>query len=121
MTQVKDKIKDFLKSNGQSTAHEIAEGIDYSQGYTREMAKELIEDGEIDGGKTTQVPAVIIGGNYEVLTNSRDYLLGLVKKHAPGRLSHAKSLSTSDLQDFIRKQLASRVVGGPDRWEFWVR
>jgi len=117
---VKEDIKDFLKSNGQSTANEIADGIDYSQGYTREKAKELVSDGDIEGAKTTRVPAVIIKGNYEVLTGNRDYLLGLVKRYAHGRLSHAKSLSTEDLQEFIREKVASDVVGGPFRWEFWM-
>ncbi len=57
--------------------------------------------------------------NYEVLDDDRDYLLGLVKQYAASHLSRAKSKSTSDLQDFIRDQIADDVVGGPFRWEFW--
>jgi len=116
---VQDDIETFLTKNGQSTVNEIANGIDYSNSYTRENAKEMKAEGRIDGAKTTRIPAVIIHGNYEVLTGDRDYLLSLVKRYAPSHHSRAKSMSTGDLQDFIRDQIADDVVGGPFRWEFW--
>ena len=117
---IKPQIQNFLASNGQSTVAEIADGIDYSNGYTRQTAKEMKADGQINGSKTTRIPAVIIKGNYEVLSGDRDYLLAIVKKYAPGKLPAAKSKSVSDLQDFIRNQIADEVVGGPHRWEFWL-
>lgn len=117
---VQSEIESFLTNNGQSTVNEIANGIDYSNGYTREKAKEMRQEGRINGAKTTRIPAVIIKGNYEVLTGDREYLLSLVEKYEPGKLGHAKSLSVSDLQDFIRDQIADSVVGGPFRWEFWL-
>jgi len=117
---IKNQIENYLASNGQSTVAEIADGIGYSNGYTRQNAKEMMANERINGSKTTRIPAVIIDGNYEVLSGDRDYLLGIVKRYAPSKLSAAKSKSISDLQDFIRNQIADNVVGGPYRWEFWV-
>lgn len=117
---VKDDIKEHIDANGRCTANEIARGIDYSHGYTRENAKEMIDDDEINGAKASRVPAVIINDNYEVLTGNRDYLLELVKRHAPSRHAHAKTLDVEELQKLIRDQIADAVVGGPSRWEFWL-
>jgi gamma-glutamyl:cysteine ligase YbdK (ATP-grasp superfamily) len=117
---IKDDIREHLKTNGRCTANEIARGIDYSHGYTRENAKEMISENEINGAKATRVPAVIINDNYEVLTGNRDYLLELVKRHAPSRHAHAKTLDIEELQKFVREQVADSVVGGPFRWEFWL-
>lgn len=116
---IKDDIETYLAKNGQCTVNELADGIDYSNGYTREKAKEMKESSRIDGAKTTRIPAVIIHGNYEVLTGDRDYLLTLVKRYAPSKHSRAKSKSVSDLQKLIREEIADDIVGGPHRWEFW--
>lgn len=117
---IKDDIRTHLDAHGRCTANEIAQGIDYSHGYTRENAKEMVSDDDINGAKATRVPAVIINDNYEVLTGNRDYLLELVKRHAPSSHAHAKTLDIEELQKFIREQVADSVVGGPFRWEFWL-
>lgn len=57
---IKNQIENYLASNGQSTVAEIADGIGYSNGYTRQNAKEMMANGRIDGSKTTRIPAVII-------------------------------------------------------------
>lgn len=117
---VQTQIVDFLRKNGKSTVNEIADGIGYSNNYTRQNAKELKADGKIQGAKTDRIPAVIINGNYEVLTGDRDYLLSIVKRYAPSKLGKAKGLPVGKLQKLIRDEIADAVVGGPYRWKFWI-
>lgn len=118
---IKDEIEDFLDSNDRSTVNEIANGIDYSNGYVRRNAKEMHEDGQIDGAKTDRVPAVIINDDYHVLTGNKDYLVSLVEQYGhPGQVKRAKKMDVGDLQKFVRDTLADAIVGGPARWKFWT-
>jgi DNA-binding Lrp family transcriptional regulator len=117
---IEEKIRDDLRANGRSTVNEIASRIDYSNGYVRRNAKEMRSDGEIEGAKATRVPAVIIHGNFEVLSGNRDYLLDIVKRYAPSKHDRAKKMSVENLRELIRDEIAEQVVGGPFRWEFWV-
>lgn len=116
---VETKIEVYLSANGQSTVHEIASGIGYSHGYVLRKAKEMKDNSRINGSKTKIIPAVVVKNNYYVLTGDQDYLLRIVRKHAPGKVTRARGLSIEDLQKLIRDEVADRVVGGPGRWEFW--
>lgn len=117
---VKDKIVEYLSSNGRSTVAEIAQGIDYSHGYVCRNAKDLRSDGKIKGAKGKQIPAVIVDRQYYVLTGNRSYLMKIVRKHAPSKTPKAKGISISKLQKLICKEIADSVVGGPRRWNFWL-
>lgn len=120
MKAVRRQIIDFLDTNGRSTPAQIANGIGYSTSYTRQEAKALRSDDKIKGEKSRYIPAVIIQGDYRVITNDRDYLLDLVRTYAPHRLDYARSLSVEDLQKFIRNEIADQEVGGQSGWEFWI-
>ena len=118
---IKDEIEAYLDSNDRATVNDIASGIDYSNGYVRKKAKEMHEDGRIDGAKTDRIPAVIINGDYHVLTGNHDYLVGLVKQYGnPGQVKRAKKMDVGELQKFIRDTFADAIVGGPSRWKFWT-
>lgn len=116
----KEDVLDFVKSAGSPvTTTEIANAIGDSTDNAREWAKELREEGEINGAKNKRIPAVIIKDNYVVLTNDREHLLSIIEDHAPSHLSRARSMSIEDIQQLIRQKIAERVVGGPEIWEFW--
>lgn len=112
-------ISTYLSGNGRAKVKEIANAIDYSHGYTRENAKEMMSEGKINGAKGEQIPAVIINGEYLVITGDKSYLLDIVKRHAPSTVSRASGMSVSDLQSLIMNEIADSVVGGPRPWEFW--
>jgi DNA-binding Lrp family transcriptional regulator len=120
MTTARDDIKSFLTSNGRSTVNDIANGTGYTNGWIRQQAKELQDEGKIEGEQTQMAPAAIINGDYEVVTSSKQQLLAIIKKHKPSMHSRAKGMSVDRLQEYIRGTLADRIVGGPDRWEFWA-
>lgn len=118
---VEDEIQAFLSANGRSKVSDIANGVDYSPGYVRQNAKEMVTDGTIQGEKTPrQIPAAIINGEFEVLSNSKDELLNVVRKHAPHLVGRAKGLSANQIQNLIAEDLADRTLAFTQEvWEFW--
>lgn len=116
---VETDIRTYLTRHGRSTVNEIAIATGYSNGYVRETAKDMVSDGQINGTKGKRIPAVIINGNYVVVTSDRQHLLNIIQRHAPQHRARARGMSISQLQDFIRETLAQKVVGGPRPWEFW--
>lgn len=116
---VKRDIVDYLSSNGRATTTELSNQLGYSTGHVRSGAKQLLKDGKINGEKAKRIPAYIINGEFVVVTGDRDQLLEIVKTHAPSSYSRARSMTTRQLQEFIRDQIADQVVGGPWIWEFW--
>lgn len=117
---IESKIKDYLGKNGRSSVAEVAQGIGYSNGYTLQKLKELKAEGEVHGEKTKQIPALIVSGQFYVLTGDKDYLLSIVKRHAPHQMSRARGMSVTELQKLLAKEIADNVVGGPRPWEFWL-
>ena len=119
MSTIKEKIKKHLDKHGRSSVAEVAHGIDYSNGYTLKHLKELRQEGEVEGEKTKQIPAVIISGNFYVLTGDKEYLLSIIKRHARHLMGRARGMSVTELQKLLPNEIADRVVGGPRPWEFW--
>jgi len=116
---IKNDISTYLSGNGRAKVNEIADAIGYSHGYTRQNAKEMMSNGKINGAKGQQIPAVIVNGNYYVITGDKSYLLDIVRRHAPKKVSKASGMSVSELQSLIMNDVADSVVGGPRPWEFW--
>lgn len=117
----KEDVLDFLRSHdARATTSEIADATGYHTQTARKRAKELREEDKIRGSKNKRIPAVIINGDYVVLTDDRDHLLKIVEEYAPSRLSRAKSMTTKQIQRLIRQHVADEIVGGPQVWEFWV-
>jgi predicted small metal-binding protein len=77
--------------------------------------------GTIHGEKVPRrIPAAIINGEFEVMSNSKDELLNILRKHAPHLVSRAKGMSVSQIQDLIADRLADRTLAfRQDVWEFW--
>lgn len=119
MTTIHDEIQDYLDSNGRSTTGEMSGTLGYETRQIRQACKDLREDGDIKGSKSKRIPAYIIDGDYHVVTDSRSQLLELVRRYSSGSLTRAKGMSDKELQRFVRQNVADRVVGGPEIWEFW--
>lgn len=119
-SSTKEEIIEFLAGNGRETTTGIANELGYTTGTVRRHAKDLKNDGKIQGEKAKRIPAYIIDGDFVVITGDRGQLLLLVEKYRPSQHERAKKMSTQDLQEFLREQVADDVVGGPKVWEFWV-
>lgn len=120
MTTIHQDIQVYLANNGRSTTGQMANALGYETRQVREASKELEADSQIQGSKSKRIPAYIINGDYVVVTERREQLLKLVKKYARQDLSKAQNMSDDALQNFVRKRIADRVVGGPKIYEFWV-
>lgn len=120
MPTAKDAILAHLTANGPSTVSEIANATGYSPGHIRNTCRQMVNDGTISGTKVPKrVPAVIINGQFHVVTGSRKQLLRIVKIHAPHLLATARGLSVSQLQSLIADKIADRTVSYPQRiWKF---
>jgi predicted transcriptional regulator len=118
---VKKEIQAYLSREGRSSVSEIAEGTGYSPGYVRQNSKQMKSDGVIQGTKVPKrVPAAIINGEMEVLSDSKDQLLSIIKVHAPHLESKAKKMSVDGLQDLIADKIADRTLAFEQEvWEFW--
>jgi chemotaxis regulatin CheY-phosphate phosphatase CheZ len=119
MATIHKEVKAFLDDNGRSTTGEMSNELGYTTRQVRKACKDLLADDEIEGSKSKRIPAYIIDDDYVVVTESREQLLELVKQYQPGALSRAKTMSTNELQNFVRSTIADDVVGGPEIWEFW--
>lgn len=114
------QIPGFLKQNGKSTVHEIATGIGYSNGHVRRVAKRMAKSGQIEGEKSSSVPAYDIKGDYVVLPDDKDRLLKIVKAYARSHYTNVKGMPMTEIRDYINANIANGVVDSIGRWEFWV-
>lgn len=118
----KDDVRDYVRSQGSRvTTSDIAEATGYHTQTARKRAKELVDEGDIQGSKDKRIPAVIIDDDYVVITDDREHLLKIVGDYGTsGMRSRALSMTTEEIQRLIRRELAERTVGGPQVWEFWA-
>ena len=107
---VDDKIESYLRSIGHSAkAREIAEDIDYHPSYVGKRCRVMSEADIIN----RQEGGFIIGhdipgrDNPTILNSDRSYLLSLVKEHAPNSLSKAQSMSANEIQELIKREVAT--------------
>lgn len=114
------RILGFLNQNGRSTVHEIATGISYSNGHVRRVAKRMAKSGQIEGEKSSSVPAYNIKGDYVVLSDNKDRLLNIVKAYASSHYTNVNGMTMTEIRDYISANIANGVVDSIGRWEFWV-
>lgn len=109
---------------------EIAEKMDISKSYARDLACEAVERGLIDGQKSKPVIGYVFnergsartdGGDrnsdLRVLT-TREALLNAVRDYAPHRYDEAAGKSLKELRKFVRDQVADATVPVCHAWRF---
>lgn len=117
---IKNKILEYVKTEGRSTTSEIANGIGYSQGYVRKNAKELVRDGDLNGEKVpSSVPVANIDGEAVVIVGTRSKLLNIIERYAPSKLPEAKSMGIDELQSLIKEIADDTYAFSNKQWEFW--
>lgn len=122
MTTAKEQIPVYLDqcSERKSTA-DIANALDYSTGHVLNTCKELRDDDVIQGKKTGEgALAIIIRGDFVVLTSYRPKLVSLVETYAKGHFEDPEEVPTEDLIRFLRDQVADEIVGPVSKpWQWW--
>lgn len=122
------EVVEFVRDNsGQVSVTDIAEALEFSRSYVRELAVEALERGLIDGSKSKPVIGYVFeydeayesgdDADMEVAT-TRSALLYLVKEYSPSDLSRAKTMELEELRDFVRKHVADGTTVVNRAWRF---
>lgn len=125
------EVVQYIESQGEDVAVKgIAEALDISKSYARELAKEARERGLIDGHKSKPVIGYIFerqvraradggerNGELRVLT-TREALLQAVRDFASDRYSEAVGQDLQELRKFVRNEVADGTVPVAHAWRF---
>lgn len=125
------QVVQYVEKQGEPVSvKDIAEALDISKSYARDLAVEATDRGIIDGKKSKPVIGYIFNdrgraradggdpdGDLRVLT-TREALLQAVKDYAPHRYDEASSKGLEDLRDFVRNHVADATVPVSHAWRF---
>ena len=125
------QVAEYVRSQpDEVSVKDIAEALDLSKSYVRQLAREAREEGLIEGQKSKPVIGYIFerrgrartdGGNrngeLRVLT-TREALLQAVKDFAPERYGEAAGKDLDELRKFVRNQVADGTVPVSHAWRF---
>lgn len=107
---VDDKIESYLSSIDHSAkAREIAEAIDYHPSYVGSRCRAMSDSGLLNREEGGYIIGHNIPGqdNPTILGSNRSFLLSIVREHKSEELSKAQSMTTKDLQKFIKREIAT--------------
>jgi len=125
------QVAEFVRSQSEEVSvKDIAEALDLSKSYVRQLAREAREEGLIEGQKSKPVIGYIFeergrartdggerNGELRVLT-TREALLQAVKDFAPERYGEAAGKDLDELRKFVRNQVADGTVPVSHAWRF---
>lgn len=125
------QVEQYVQSQQEEVSiKDIAEALDLSKSYVRELALEAREEGLIEGQKSQPVIGYIFeredrartdggerGGELRVLT-TREALLQAVRDFAPERYGEARGKTLDELRKFVRNHVADGTVPVSHAWRF---
>lgn len=125
------QVVEYVRSQpDEVSVKDIAEALDLSKSYVRQLAREAREEELIEGQKSKPVIGYIFeergrtrtdggerNGELRVLT-TREALLQAVKDYAPERYGEAAGKSLNELRKFVRNQVADGSVPVSHAWRF---
>ena len=125
------EVVQYIQSqDDEVSVKDMAEALDFSKSYIRDLAKEARERGLIEGQKSKPVIGYIFedrgraradggerNGELRVLT-TRETLLQAVRDFAPGRYSEAVGKDLQELRKFVRDEVANGTVPVAHAWRF---
>lgn len=126
-----DRVVEFVNdSEEEVSVKDIAQALDISRSYARELACEAVEQGDIQGKKSKPVIGYIFDeegraradggepqGDLHVLT-TREGLLWAVREYAPERQGEAAGKGLRELRRFVRNEVADGTVPVAHAWRF---
>jgi len=125
------QLREYVNSEPEPVSvSDIADALDISNSYARQLAREAVERGFIDGQKSKPVIGYIfeergraradggeLKGELRVLP-TREALLQAVRDYAPNRYNEAVGKNLEELRKFVRKEVADRTVPVGCAWRF---
>lgn len=125
------QLREYVNSEPEPVSvSDIADALDISNSYARQLAREAVERGFIDGQKSKPVIGYIFEergraradggepqGELRVLP-TREALLQAVRDYAPNRYNEAVGKDLEELRKFVRKEVADRTVPVGYAWRF---
>jgi len=125
------QLRDYVNSEPEPVSvSDIAEALDISNSYARQLAREAIERGFINGQKSKPIIGYIFEergrartdggeqqGELRVLP-TRAALLQAVKDYAPHLYDEAVGKDLEELRKFVRREVADRTVPVGHAWRF---
>lgn len=130
------QVVQFVNDQGEDVSvNDIANALDISDSYARDLAREALERGLIDGDKSADVIGYVFGRDDQLVADggtrhdgdlrvlpSRQALLDAVGDYAPERLPEARAKETlDDLRTFVRRHIADDTVPVGSAWRFRSR
>jgi len=125
------QLRKYVNSESEpASVSDIAGALDISNSYARQLAREAVERGFIDGQKSKPVIGYIFekrgraradGGEPQSelrVLPTRKALLQAVRDYAPNRYNEAVGKDLEELRKFVRKKIADRTVPVGHAWRF---
>lgn len=109
---------------------DLADALDLSKSYIRDLTNEALEKGLIDGEKSVPIIGYIFnrdgrkradGGERDgdlLVLITKESLLQAVQDHAPHLLDEARSKPLDELRKFVRNRVADGVTTVSRAWRF---
>ncbi|MDS0278217.1 hypothetical protein NDI85_10455 [Halomicroarcula sp. S1AR25-4] len=125
------QVAEYVRNQSEEVSvKDIAEALDLSKSYVRELARDAREEGLIEGQKSKPVIGYIFeergrartdggerNGELRVLT-TREALLQAVRDFAPERYGEASGKDLEELRKFVRNQVADGTTPVCHAWRF---
>jgi len=118
----KDAVKQYLHSNsGWHEVRDISDAIGYDNDYTRKVAKTLAKNHDhIYGRKNANKPVIGYEINGEIVVPGGDEtaLISLIKRHSTNPPANLRNQSVSELQKYLRNNIANGGIPLENKLEF---
>ena len=125
------QLREYVNSEPEPVSvSDIAEALNISNSYARQLAREAVERGFIDGQKSKPVIGYVFEeegrtradggepqGELRVLP-TREALLQAVKDYVPHRYDEAVGKDLEELRKFVRREIADRTIPVGHAWRF---
>lgn len=117
-----DAVEQYLKNNGGwHEVRDLANATGYSKDYIRRVAKTLVNNNSKAQSRKNRNKPIIgysIHGDIKVPGGDRSTLINLIKTYGSSTPSNLHSMSVSELQKYLRNNIAGGVVPLGNKLEF---
>ncbi len=115
LREVDEQIIELLRDHRGEfhTAEIIAAAIDYSESYVRDRSHMLVDrdDTDVESQRTTkEVYGIRVGGGFEAISDDREHLLDIVRRHEPSAMGKATAMTNDELRSFITNEVADEEI-----------
>ncbi|UHQ98911.1 hypothetical protein HYG81_24420 (plasmid) [Natrinema zhouii] len=117
-----DAAEEYLRNNsGWHEVRDLANATGYNKDYIRRVAKTLANNNpnaESRKNGRKQIIGYSINGNLEVPGGNKTALINLIKKYGNSQPGNLQGMSVSELQKYLRYNIANGIVPLGSKLEF---